>query len=84
MVNHSCIDCGISYVYASPIDLQKHFRRGCPQAEEPFRKKIRLYDYDDSPHDESSDDESDYGWSTLLKKLMLRIMINISKELTLT
>ena len=34
----SCIDCGI--IFASPMDLQKHAKRGCSENDEPPCEKV--------------------------------------------
>ena len=50
-----CIDCGL--LYCSPMDLQRHLKRGCPEADikEPPNKKYK-----------QSDDES--GWDNLINE----------------
>jgi hypothetical protein len=48
--NHSsCMDCGAMYV--SPLDLQRHVKRGCPEADEedivpPIKKQKLKEEYD--------------------------------------
>ena len=76
----SCIDCGL--LYASLMDLQKHVKRGCPEAddsdeERPVKRQKRetlesdQSDYSDSVNDEESDtewDEDEPGFQQLVYK----------------
>ena len=56
-VNPSCMDCGLLFV--SPMDLQKHMKRGCPEDEEPPTKRFK--------HDDN-EDEDESGWEDLIIK----------------
>ena len=37
--NHSCVECGI--LFASPMDLARHCKHGCPEEEERESKKTK-------------------------------------------
>ena len=60
----SCIDCGS--LYASPMDLQKHVKRGCPEAYESDAerpKKRAKYDSElESGEENTSNEGSDEEW----------------------
>ena len=60
----SCIDCGS--LYASPMDLQKHVKRGCPEAyesDEERPRKISKYDSELESGEENTNNEgSDEEW----------------------
>ena len=66
----SCIDCGI--VFASPMDLQKHVKRGCPENEEPAAKRFYPASSDES------EDES--GWNDIVKQVYGRYDDNYSQK----
>ena len=64
----SCIDCGT--LFASPVDIQKHAKRGCPEAyesDEERPKKIAKYDSGEeseleSGEENTSNEGSDEEW----------------------
>ena len=76
----SCIDCGT--LFASPVDIQKHAKRGCLEAddsdeERPVKRQKLVTlesdqsDYSDSVNDEGSDndwDEDEPGFQQLMHK----------------
>lgn len=45
-----CVDCGL--LFASPVDLQRHTKHGCPEDDEPPGKRPRYDSDDDSGFDE--------------------------------
>ena len=53
----SCIDCGS--LYASPMDLQKHVKRGCPEAADSDEEISVKRRKDDQDIDQGSDHEND-------------------------
>ena len=53
----SCIDCGS--LYASPMDLQKHGKRGCPEAADSDEEISVKRHKDDQDIDHGSDHEND-------------------------
>ena len=65
-----CIDCGI--MFASPMDLQKHVKRGCPENEEPAAKRFYPASSDES------EDES--GWNDIVQQVYDRYDDNYSQK----
>ena len=66
----SCIDCGCLYV--SPTDLQKHVKRGCPEADDDDKEiKRQKYESDNESEAESEEsyiDDEEQGFAKLLQK----------------
>ena len=60
----SCMDCGS--LYASPMDLQKHIKRGCPEADESDgeqpMKRAKYESDQESGEENTSNDGSDEEW----------------------
>ena len=53
-----CTDCGI--IFASPMDLQKHVKTGCPENNEPPVKRLCV---------ENTDEPDESGWHNIVQQV---------------
>ena len=62
----SCLDCGL--VYATPIGLQQHVKRGCPEAadSEDDSPPTKLLALEEDSEDELDDDNNDPAFETFI------------------